>query len=398
MFIIPCFEDYVFEKSSLDITVNNETDNNGNIFKINITDEDGTPKTYSVTNDKIMLIKDDKSEEEVTDETLKKTIIRAVRNIKNVKKEIKYSYVDRVINDCSDELEDEMYDDIETGKLNTNITNSLKKILGDNLENDFDCMHLNILPRPTPNEGIKIPEDLQQTLEKWFKKSLHTIGKGEFLLPIIFNDVKKVNKNDKGDDIIVENGGDNINIEVKTAGSGFKFKHEYIGTSNETPEEKLKKNCLKSLLTYAISRNLNKQKLYLLIFDNKFKDGKTSNKNVNTTKTTTQEDENKNGDDKFNSCLIINCGNTRSPRDNYFIEEIDSGVQTLYKNINTEIKECKKKYKSDQTDFFIEYDGKSNTLVFYIGKDKIKKTKENKDDEVHEGNQQVKKYREFIND
>jgi hypothetical protein len=372
MVIIPCFEDYVFEKSSLDITVNNETDTNGNIFKINITDEDGTPKTYSVTNDKIMLIKDDKSEEEVTDETLKKAIIRAVRNIKNVKKKIKYSYVDRVINDCSDELEDEIYDDIETGKLDTNITNSLKDILLDNnkpnVNNEFDCMHLNILSSTS--------KDLHQTLEKWFKKSLHSIGKGEFLLPIIYSDVKKIHKGDKGDDVLIQKPSDNINIEVKTAGAGFKVKREYYGSA-DNEEHRLKLTFLKSLLTYAKGRNLDN--LFLFIFDNKIKNTSETDKvDIDTPETTTQEDENNNGSNEFSSCLVINCGKTFGPSRGYFKSiQIDNDTVSLYNKlkdkISIELKECNLTKKSS-TDFFIEYNTSSEdnkTLVFYTGKDKF---------------------------
>jgi hypothetical protein len=235
-------------------------------------------------------------------------------------------------------------------------------------------MHLNILPRPTPKEDIEIPEGLQQSLKKWFKKSIHSIGKGEFLLPIIFSDVKKIHKGDKGDDVLIRKSS-NINIEVKTAGAGFKVKREYYGSVKDE-EDRLRLTFLKSLLTYAKGRNLGN--LFLFIFDNKIKNTSETDKvDIDTTETTTQEDENKNGSDKFSSCLVINCGDTFGPTQKYFKnKDIDNDTATLYnklknKKISIELKECNLTEHST-TDFFIAYDTSSgNKLVFYTGKDKF---------------------------
>lgn len=102
--------------------------------------------------------------------------------------------------------------------------------------------------------------------------SSSTVGKGEYMLPVIYKDVRK--NISKGDDTMVADpepfaNQNNVQIEVKTAGSPFKFAKDYAPQVSYN-EEKFKECVARALVAYIKSRTfkVEYQSILLLIFDN----------------------------------------------------------------------------------------------------------------------------------
>ena len=148
----------------------------------------------------------------------------------------------------------------------------------------------------------------RKTINRIFSLYTKSVGKGEVLLPSIYGDVKRKNpmdsgKEGKGDNKTIEDdGGECVDIEVKSGGASFSVPSETLVKSPEY-------TCAYSIAKYICSRNLGK--IYLAIFDNDVEKDKIDNKKVS--QENSEEQSNKIGEHKTNGFLLMNCGESMSP-------------------------------------------------------------------------------------
>jgi len=143
--------------------------------------------------------------------------------------------------------------------------------------------------------------------------SSSTVGKGEYMLPVIYKDVRK--NISKGDDTMVVDpepfaNQNNVQIEVKTAGSPFKFAKDYVPEVSYDKKE-LKKCIARALVAYIKSRTfkVEYESILLLIFDN------------------TQ------GHDDYTGFLCLNCGQVGSIDDKKLYEKFMNLIEIVdFKN------------------------------------------------------------------
>jgi len=215
-----------------------------------------------------------KKEKEVVDDMFK-----AIERADNVDKAINIKRVTAGRKDIDDEIR-KFFDDPGFG------------------QNDFAEEVYNLVPEKGDCRFFELDDKNKETYKKLFDLGIRienkesstelnkvtsssTVGKGEYMLPVIYKDVRK--NISKGDDTMVVDpepfaNQNNVQIEVKTAGSPFKFlndcvpeKYSYNNDNNEV--KNIFKKCIaRALVAYIKSRTFNAVKyksILLLIFDNK---------------------------------------------------------------------------------------------------------------------------------
>lgn len=342
------FDEYLKENNSMDINIK-DSDDKSNIFDIQIEGELNIKK-FKVNNDSVI---DMSTNKEVDDESLKKYVLKSVKSINKIKDTTKADDLQRVsggIEKMEDKLEKDM----------SNESDPIRIIRGD----DYPKLK-KVIKELQVGEGkfIKFEPKIQNgsTTGSWWcpEGKPKSVGKGEFLLPILYYDVHKNSLDTKGDNTLNSDDGNEVitQLELKAAGATFEFMKGI-----ELSTDKIKEICVKSLLKYCLRRDLGN--LCLIVFNNDI-----------------QHKEN-----PPTGFWILNCGQTYSPNS----KDVINGIEKIYNeviknNIEIRIKEG----KNTSHDFCISYEGKDDNgkLVFHLNQKYKQYLKENFE---------VKKFWDFI--
>lgn len=235
-------------------------------------------------------IPNEQTEEVVTDEQLKDDIKKAAIFIDGVKDRIRRAEVLRItggdITDATDKISEILNKFIDEADTENENEKGVAYTLGDTLLSEEGYYYIPI-PIDTGN-GIGQYKLTNTDIKDIYVTNSHTIGKGEYLLPFIFNDVHKrkaygvtaKGDNAKGDNFIKTDKGI-INIEVKGRGAHLSFETKDIiskisdSVDNENLTDDDKKNIaievLKNEIAKSFSQYIHKQlslgETYLCMFD-----------------------------------------------------------------------------------------------------------------------------------
>lgn len=219
------------------------------IKQVSIVDKDGQQKNIK---NKIEIVKDEK---------LKDDIIKASHSINKIKDRIRANELERL-----------------TGGDDTPITREIMKIIDTKANDDVETPAIlyntlndaNVINTPGNKLILKLSNiqskyKIQKTrIYKNFKEG--TIGKGEYLLPLLFSDVYKERvyyKDAKGDNYILH---DNIKyfLELKGSGAEFSFNKEIIDLNN------ISEVVIEALTRYIKNQQRNnRSQLFLCFFHEK---------------------------------------------------------------------------------------------------------------------------------
>lgn len=219
------------------------------IKQVSIVDKDGQQKNIK---NKIEIVKDEK---------LKDDIIKASHSINKIKDRIRANELERL-----------------TGGDDTPITREIMKIIDTKANDDVETPAIlyntlndaNVINTPGNKLILKLSNiqskyKIQKTrIYKNFKEG--TIGKGEYLLPLLFSDVYKERvyyKDAKGDNYIPH---DNIKyfLELKGSGAEFSFNKEKIDLDN------ISEVVIEALMRYIKNQQRNnRSQLFLCFFHEK---------------------------------------------------------------------------------------------------------------------------------
>ena len=219
------------------------------IKQVSIVDKDGQQKNIK---NKIEIVKDEK---------LKDDIIKASHSINKIKDRIRANELERL-----------------TGGDDTPITREIMKIIDTKANDDVETPSIlyntlndaNVINTPGNKLILKLSNiqskyKIQKTrIYKNFKEG--TIGKGEYLLPLLFSDVYKERvyyKDAKGDNYILH---DNIKyfLELKGSGAEFSFNKEKIDLDN------ISEVVIEALMIYIKNQQRNnRSQLFLCFFHEK---------------------------------------------------------------------------------------------------------------------------------
>lgn len=265
----------------------------GGIITYNIKDSEITSKRKEAKVDdkgRAVNIPDEQTEEVVTDEQLKDDIKKAAIFIDGVKDRIRRAEVLRItggdITNATDEISKILNNFINKVDTENENEKGVAYTLGDTLLSNEGYQYVPI-PIDEGN-GIGQYKLTYEDINKIYVSKSHTIGKGEYLLPFIYNDVHKRKAygitangdNAKGDNFIKTDEGI-INIEVKGRGAHLSFEtkdiiskiSDSVDNKDLTDDEKnnitievLKNEIAKSFAQY-IHKQLSLGETYLCLFD-----------------------------------------------------------------------------------------------------------------------------------
>lgn len=173
--------------------------------------------------------KKSENNEVITDDELKSDIKKAAYAIRNVKDRLYASEISRMTGgDISD----------NTNKLR-NIIDSFHKTQNQGFETNVKQLIPNSLSKSIEEQKennpfiyIEIPENTEwknkyslsyDNIKDIYNTSGKTIGKGEYLLPFLFDDVYKISVNNIGDNYFIDNNNKKYIIEVKSPVSWMAF-------------------------------------------------------------------------------------------------------------------------------------------------------------------------------
>lgn len=219
------------------------------IKQVSIVDKDGQQKNIK---NKIEIVKDEK---------LKDDIIKASHSINKIKDRIRANELERL-----------------TGGDDTPITREIMKIIDTKANDDVETPSIlyntlndaNVINTPGNKLILKLSNiqskyKIQKTrIYKNFKEG--TIGKGEYLLPLLFSDVYKERvyyKDAKGDNYILHDNTKYF-LELKGSGAEFSFNKEKINSDN------ISEVVIEALVRYITNQQRkNRSQLFLCFFHEK---------------------------------------------------------------------------------------------------------------------------------
>lgn len=286
------------KRAKFDATIKSDDDNsadeitiespNGDEKRIySISDKDTTnsiddPKIENEDGEVVQITNDDNSTNTVEDKRIKKNVLRAAHIIGKIQDDMRAKEIDRL-----------------TGG---DITSKTKQIINIFDENNSDKSGINLFDKLgditkeeagaykyiTIDDAINDSKYSNLDISKIYKLSHKSIGKGEYLLPLLFNDVYKntiYDENSRGDNYILCVKDDKttieINLEVKSPSSPMYFTDlkkggsafGYINdTNNNNIIDRYKNAITATILNYAKNRQDNNY-LYICFFT----DSKTTN-------------------------------------------------------------------------------------------------------------------------
>jgi hypothetical protein len=285
------------KRAKFDATIKSDNDNstdeiiiespNGDEKRIySISDNDTAnsiddPKIENEDGEVVQITDVDNSTNTVEDKRIKKNVLRAAHIIGKIQDDMRAKEIDRL-----------------TGG---DITSKTKQIINIFDENNSDKNGINLFDKLdditkeeagaykyiTIDDAINDSKYSNLDISKIYKLSHKSIGKGEYLLPLLFNDVYKntiYDEDSRGDNYILCVKDDKttieINLEVKSPGSPMYFTDlkkggsafGYINDTNNNIIDRYKNAITATILNYAKNRQTNNY-LYICFF--------TESKNTN---------------------------------------------------------------------------------------------------------------------
>ena len=270
------FDQYVLEGLDTSVEVTNDQEDEVTISLPN----DKSETKYVRRNGKIYVIGENGEEEFSENDPNYEYVKKIFKSTRFAKNQDKRNQVER-ISGKDDEIEDkveDLYDkdmkkpdDVKPTirRFTSEDSHHILDLIQDNLKNDDIYTYISL-------DGIS------EEQRDWFNVNSEKgtrIGKGEYLLPILFTDVRKKHPfKEKGDDAITNDEGTDIaHIEVKSAGGIIKFINlpddKCIG---DDIEKKHIFRCAYSILYYLAARKfddktdekVNDLPCYMVLFDN----------------------------------------------------------------------------------------------------------------------------------
>lgn len=265
---VKTFEEYLLEGLNTTIEVTNDP-----VDKLKISlPNDNSDKTF-IRREGVIYVMDENGKETKfsEDDPDYEYINKIFKSTRFAKNQDKRNQVER-ISGKDDEIEDEvekLYDedlkDPSTSIIRSN--DSIMEFIKKSFKDDEICAYIPI-------------ENITDVEREWFNKNVKTVGKGEYLLPIIFSDIRKNHPyKEKGDDVITDKNGKDtiIHIEVKTTGNAIPLitinDDEYPKSLNLSETvQKYQYKCAYSISYYLIGRNFQDSKpSYMVLFDDNSK-------------------------------------------------------------------------------------------------------------------------------
>lgn len=241
-----------------------EAPNEDNTIKYVVDGDDVKSKKQIASLNKDGQQKNVKDESEtINDENLKKDIIKATLSINKIKDRIKSEEIDRLTGgdltsstiEIIKVLNKESNSDVDNVVLYDTLTTNFF-----NIENKGVWKYLNI-------SDIKSKYDFDKNVI--YNIAPKGIGRGEYLLPLLFNDVYKEtvhDENTKGDNYIIHDDV-KYNLELKGTGASLKFYDRIINTEDSDKIELYKNIIVYSILRYAKNQQRkDRKKLYMCFF------------------------------------------------------------------------------------------------------------------------------------
>ena len=276
---IKTLEEYLKEGFDADV----KTTEKGNIFRIQLPDEDST-RTFRLDKDSQPeeVLDNDKISPIDKSNPLNKFVKGAINGIRNIKEQDRANEIERVSGNYPELIDDvrRAYDNgiIRINKPDSNEVYSLwdkiKEIGVGTVDKEKNYISF---------------KDVTKSQGEWFEKTERQVGKGEFYLPILFPDVYKNTKEEVGDNKLKnDNNNDKdkyIDLEIKTSGAHFKFeengklskkeiesvKGKKYDTCDNSTKDQFKTLISKTIINYLLNRNTNYNEIDLILFDNQNK-------------------------------------------------------------------------------------------------------------------------------
>lgn len=273
--MIKPFLEWLNENNSISIDVD-DTTNDNDIIEIQF-DGAEIPQKFKIKDGDMYT--GERLTKKIKDTSIKNRINQAITSIKKLKNNVESDAMDRVVGKYSDKLEKDIKDNsIKIIKEADDDYKSLYEIIGKMQVGSDKFIKF---------DDIDLKKEILQKFWYPYHDEIKRVGKGEFLLPILFYDVEKNLINTKGDDKLLspKRKGYSKQLELKSGNAPFDFKYDFPKPNDDA--SKWKELCAKSFIKYLLTRDVGK--LYLIFFDNESKDlepmgfwvlycGETSNK------------------------------------------------------------------------------------------------------------------------
>lgn len=277
---IKTFEEYLKEGFYADV----KTTEKGNIFRIQLPDEDST-RTFRLDKDSQPeeVLDNDKISPIDKSNPLNKFVKGAINGIRNIKEQDRANEIERVSGNYP-ELIDDVRRAYDNGIIRINKPDSDKVY---SLWDKIKEIGVGTVDKEKNYISFK---DVTESQGEWFTKTVRQVGKGEFYLPILFPDVYKNTKEEIGDNKLKinddrYNDDKYIDLEIKTSGADFKFdkdgklsKNEIksvegkkYDTCDDSTKVQFKTLISKTLINYLLNRKTNYNEIDLIVFDNQNK-------------------------------------------------------------------------------------------------------------------------------
>lgn len=277
---IKTFEEYLKEGFYADV----KTTEKGNIFRIQLPDEDST-RTFRLDKDSQPeeVLDNDKISPIDKSNPLNKFVKGAINGIRNIKEQDRANEIERVSGNYP-ELIDDVRRAYDNGIIRINKPDSDKVY---SLWDKIKEIGVGTVDKEKNYISFK---NVTESQGEWFTKTVRQVGKGEFYLPILFPDVYKNTKEEIGDNKLKinddrYNDDKYIDLEIKTSGADFKFdkdgklsKNEIksvegkkYDTCDDSTKDQFKTLISKTLINYLLNRNTNYDEIDLILFDNQNK-------------------------------------------------------------------------------------------------------------------------------
>lgn len=280
---IKTFEEYLKEGFDADV----KTTEKGNIFRIQLPDEDST-RTFRLDKDgqPEEMLNNDKISPIDKSNPLNKFVKGAINGIRNIKEQDRANEIERVSGNYP-ELIDDVRRAYDNGIIRINKPDS------DEVYSLLDKIKGIEVGTVDKEKNYILFKDVTKSQGEWFAKTAHQVGKGEFYLPILFPDVYKNTKEEVGDNKLKNNnnegtdsekdeGDEYIDLEIKTSGAHFKFDENGKLSKNEikfvkknkyddSTKDEFKTLISKTIINYLLNRNTKYNEIDLILFDNQNK-------------------------------------------------------------------------------------------------------------------------------
>ena len=275
------------KKAKFDATIKTDNDRNNdgkNEITLEVSDGDEII-TYTVDDDKnvqsIYKESENTNTNNINDADVEKYVLKTAYNIGKLQDITRGKEIDRLTGGDDTDITHEIIKIIDKGDIRENTLCLYDDILSKN--NNFLINGTKYIKLNFNDKRIKNKSKYKFDIKDIYNKGEGNIGKGEYLLPLLFNDVYKepvFTKGAKGDNYIL-NGENKYYLELKAPGSS---PYQNFKNSDIKDIEELKNEIIDVFVRYTKNqRNNDRKKLYLCFFYEKDFDKnniKKSNKNI----------------------------------------------------------------------------------------------------------------------